>query len=185
MNVSAGLSVAELSLPICGLRLCGQVRGLAPGANVRLDLFGPYFSGSLGISIDCAGTWFTGGASAVWNGVSVRYSAVPVFPRHELSRLRGAGAPRRTRVDHARRARGRNDGEGVPRGRPARGSGLAGVTCRSSARARGARARVRRCGLGPAWRSLRERQRGLLRGPRAPRRRNPVCFPSIRLHPHG
>ena len=79
VNVSAGLSLAELSLPICGPRLCGQVRGLAPGANVRLDVFGPYLSGSLGISIDCAGTWFKGGASAVWNGVSVRCSAGPVF----------------------------------------------------------------------------------------------------------
>ena len=79
VNVSAGLSLAGLSLPICGPRLCGQVRGLAPGADVRLDLFGPYLSGNLGISIDCAGTWFTGGASAVWNGVSVRCSAGPVF----------------------------------------------------------------------------------------------------------
>ena len=79
VNVSAGLSLVALSLPICGPSLCGQVRGLAPGASVRLDLFGPYLSGSLGISIDCAGTWFTGGASAVWNGVSVRCSAGPVF----------------------------------------------------------------------------------------------------------
>ena len=70
VNVSAGLSLAGFSLPICGPRLCGQMRGLAPGASVRLDLFGPYLSGSLGISIDCAGTWFTGGVSAVWNGVS-------------------------------------------------------------------------------------------------------------------
>jgi hypothetical protein len=79
MNVSAGLSLAEFSLPICGPRLCGQMRGLAPGADVRLDLFGPYLSGSLGISIDCAGTWITGGASPVWSGVSVRCSAGPVF----------------------------------------------------------------------------------------------------------
>ena len=79
VNVSAGLSLAELSLPICGPRLCGQVRGLAPGANVRLDLFAPYLSGSLGISIDCAGTWITGGASPVWSGISVRCSAGPVF----------------------------------------------------------------------------------------------------------
>ena len=45
VNVSAGLSLAGLSLPICGPRLCGQVRGLAPGVDVRLDLFGPYLSG--------------------------------------------------------------------------------------------------------------------------------------------
>ena len=79
VNVSAGFSLAALSLPICGPRLCGQVRALAPGANVRLDIFGPYVSGSLGISIDCAGTWITGGAAPVWSGVSVRCSAGPVF----------------------------------------------------------------------------------------------------------
>ena len=79
MNVSAGLSLAELSLPICGPRLCGQMRGLAPGADVRLDLFAPSLSGSLGISIDCAGTWITGGASPVWSGISVRCFAGPVL----------------------------------------------------------------------------------------------------------
>ena len=79
VSLSAGLSLAALSLPICGPQLCGQVRGLVPGASVRLDLFGPYLSGNLGMAIDCAGTWFTGGASAVWNGVSVRCSAGPVF----------------------------------------------------------------------------------------------------------
>jgi hypothetical protein len=79
MNVSAGLSLAQVSLPICGPRLCGQIRGLAPGANVRFDLFGPYLAGSLGISMDCGATWFTGGASSVWNGVSVRCSAGPVL----------------------------------------------------------------------------------------------------------
>ncbi len=79
VNVSGGLSLAELSLPICGPRLCGQVRALAPGANVRLDIFGPYLAGSLGISIDCAGSWIVGGASPVWSGVSVRCSAGPVF----------------------------------------------------------------------------------------------------------
>jgi hypothetical protein len=79
MNVSAGLSLAEFSLPICGPRLCGQMRGLAPGADARLDLFSPYLAGSLGISIACAGTWITGGAAPVWSGVSVRCSAGPVF----------------------------------------------------------------------------------------------------------
>ena len=43
----------------------------------------------------------------------------------------------------------------MPRGRRARGSGLAGVTFPSSARGRGVRARVRRCGIGQAWLSLR------------------------------
>ena len=79
VNVSAGLSLAEFSLPICGPRWCGQMRGLAPGADVRIDVFGPYLSGGLGISIDCAGSWITGGAAAVWSGVSVRCSAGPVF----------------------------------------------------------------------------------------------------------
>ncbi len=79
VNVSAGLSLAEFSLPICGPRLCGQMRGLAPGADVRLDLFGQYLSGSLGISIDCAAAWITGSASPVWRGISARCSAGPVL----------------------------------------------------------------------------------------------------------
>jgi hypothetical protein len=62
-----------------GPRLCGQVRGVAPGAGLRLDLFGPYLSGGLGISVDCAGTWITGRAAAVWSGVSVRCSAGPIL----------------------------------------------------------------------------------------------------------
>jgi hypothetical protein len=79
VNVSAGLSLAGFSLPICGPQLCGQMRGLAPGASVRLDLFGPYLSGVLGVAIDCSGTWILGGASPVWSGVSVRCSAGPIL----------------------------------------------------------------------------------------------------------
>jgi hypothetical protein len=80
VNVSAGLSLAEYSLPICGPRLCSHhVRGIAPGASLRADVFGPYLSGGLGISVDCAGSWITGSASPVWSGVSVRCSAGPVL----------------------------------------------------------------------------------------------------------
>jgi hypothetical protein len=79
VNVSAGLSLHEYSLPICGARLCGQVRGLAPGASLRIDIFGPYLSGGLGVSVDCSGAWITGGAAPVWSGVSVRCSAGPIF----------------------------------------------------------------------------------------------------------
>jgi hypothetical protein len=79
VNVSAGLSLVALSLPICGPRLCGQVRGVVPGASVRLDVFGPYLSGALGISVDCGGAWITGRTAPVWSGVSVRCSAGPIF----------------------------------------------------------------------------------------------------------
>jgi hypothetical protein len=79
VNVSAGLSLAAYSLPICGPRLCGQTRGLAPGASVRLDLFGPYLSGGLGVSVDCALAWITGLAYPVWSGVAVRCSAGPIL----------------------------------------------------------------------------------------------------------
>jgi hypothetical protein len=79
VNVSAGLSLAAYSLPLCGPRLCGQVRGLAPGASMRLDLFGPYLSGGLGVAIDCAGIWITGNAASIWSGVSVRCSAGPLL----------------------------------------------------------------------------------------------------------
>ena len=79
VNLSAGLSLTEYSLPLCGPQLCGQVSGLAPGASVRLDIFGPYLSGSLGVSVDCAGTWITGSAALIWSGVSVRCSAGPLL----------------------------------------------------------------------------------------------------------
>ncbi len=84
VNVSAGLSLAEISLPICSPRLCGQVRGLVPGAGARLDLFGPFLSEALGISIDCGAIWIMGSASPVWSGVSLRCSAGPIvrFPFH-------------------------------------------------------------------------------------------------------
>ena len=84
-NVSAGLSLAQFSLPICGPQNCGQMRGLAPGASVRLDLFGPYLSGNLGVSIDCSGMWITGDAAPLWSGVSVRCSAGPLlrFTSHQ------------------------------------------------------------------------------------------------------
>ncbi len=78
VNVSAVLSLVAYSLPICGPRLCGQVRGVAPGAGVRLDVFGPYLSGALGASLDCAAAWITGCASPVWSGVSAHCSAGPV-----------------------------------------------------------------------------------------------------------
>jgi hypothetical protein len=79
VNASAGLSLAAFSLPVCGPRLCGQMGGLVPGASVRLDLFGPYIEGGLGISVDCALAWITGSADAVWSGVSVRCSAGPIL----------------------------------------------------------------------------------------------------------
>ena len=79
VNVSAGLSLSEYPLPLCGPQLCGQVRGFAPGVGARFDIFGPYLSGALGISVDCAGTWITGSAAPIWSGVSVRCSAGPIL----------------------------------------------------------------------------------------------------------
>jgi hypothetical protein len=79
VNASAGLSLAAFSLPVCGPRLCGQMGGLVPGASVRLDLFGPYLSGGLGVAVDCALDWIAGSADAVWSGVSVRCSAGPIL----------------------------------------------------------------------------------------------------------
>jgi len=80
VNVSAGLSLSEYSLPICGPRLCSHhLRAIAPGASLRADVFGPYLSGGLGVSADCAGSWITGRASPVWSGVSVRCSAGPIL----------------------------------------------------------------------------------------------------------
>ena len=79
VSVSAGLSLVEFSLPICGPRVCGDVLGLAPGAVARAEFFGAYLSGALGIAVDCAGAWITGSAAPVWSGVSVRCSAGPIL----------------------------------------------------------------------------------------------------------
>lgn len=79
VNLSAGLSLAAYSLPLCGPQNCGLVYGLAPGASVRLDVFGPYLSGGLGVAVDCAGTWLTGSAAPVWSGVALRCSAGPLL----------------------------------------------------------------------------------------------------------
>jgi hypothetical protein len=79
VHASAGLSLVAFSLATCGLERCGQVRGLVPGASVRLDVFGPYLSGGLGVSVDCAGAWMKGRADAVWSGVSVLCSAGPIL----------------------------------------------------------------------------------------------------------
>ena len=79
VNVSAGLSLAAISLPICGPGHCGPVRGAVPGASVRVDVFGPYLSGAVGVSLDCAGDWITGNAARVWSGLAGRCSAGPIF----------------------------------------------------------------------------------------------------------
>ena len=80
VNVSAGLSLAEFSLPICGPRACSHhLYGIAPGAGLRADVFGPYLSGALGVSVDCAGSWITGSASFIRSGVSLRCSAGPIL----------------------------------------------------------------------------------------------------------
>ena len=51
VNLSAGLSLVAFSLPICGPQHCGQMGGVVPGASIRLDVFGPYLSGALGVSL--------------------------------------------------------------------------------------------------------------------------------------
>jgi hypothetical protein len=79
VNLSAGLSLAAYSLPVCGPKLCAQVRGVAPGVDVRLDVFGPYLSGAFGVSLDCAVTLITGATSPVWRGASGHCLAGPVF----------------------------------------------------------------------------------------------------------
>lgn len=79
VNAGAGLSLVAYTLPICGPRLCGQVRGVAPGGSLRLDVFGPYLSGAVGVSVDCAVAYITGRAAPVWSGVSGRCSAGPIL----------------------------------------------------------------------------------------------------------
>jgi hypothetical protein len=80
VNVSAGLSLAEYSLPLCGARWCSQARGLAPGVDARLDLFRPeVLRGTLGLSASCGTLWIVGGASPVWSGFSTRCTLGPIL----------------------------------------------------------------------------------------------------------
>lgn len=79
VNASAGLSLSGYSLPICGPRLCGQVSGIAPGASARIDIFGPFLAGAIGVAADCSATWIAGSAAPVWSGLSVRCSAGPIL----------------------------------------------------------------------------------------------------------
>jgi hypothetical protein len=79
VNLSAGLLFSIYSLPMCGRRLCATVQGVAPGAAARIDIFGPYLAGALGISGDCSATWISGRATPVWSGFSVRCSAGPIL----------------------------------------------------------------------------------------------------------
>jgi hypothetical protein len=77
VNVSAGLALAEYSLPLCGARWCATVRSLAPGVDARLDVFLPGFlRGALGLSASCGTLWI---ASTVWSGFSTRCALGPIF----------------------------------------------------------------------------------------------------------
>jgi hypothetical protein len=79
-NVGAGLSLAEYSLPLCGARWCGQVRGFAPGVDASLDIFRPdVLHGALGLSASCGTLWIVGAASPVWGGFSTRCTLGPIF----------------------------------------------------------------------------------------------------------
>jgi hypothetical protein len=80
VNVSAGLSLAAYSLPLCGARWCGQVRGLAPGGDARLDIFRTeVLRGALGLSASCGMLWMVGVASSGWSGFSTRCTLGPIF----------------------------------------------------------------------------------------------------------
>jgi hypothetical protein len=80
VNVSAGLLLAEYSLPLCGARRCATVRGLAPGADARLDVFLPsLLRGALGIEASCGMLWIAGRAAPTWSGLSMRCALGPIF----------------------------------------------------------------------------------------------------------
>src|SRR5262245_18928965 len=77
VNVSAGLSLAEYSLPLCGPRWCATVRRLSPGADARVDVFLPsLLLGALGLSANCGALWIT---STFWSGFSMRCTLGPIF----------------------------------------------------------------------------------------------------------
>ena len=80
VNVSAGPSLAEYSLPLCGARWCSTVRGLAPGADARVDVFLPsLLRGAIGLSATCGALWIIGRASPTWSGFSTRCALGPIL----------------------------------------------------------------------------------------------------------
>jgi hypothetical protein len=80
VNVSAGLSLAEYSLPLCGAIWCSTVRGLAPGVDARLDAFLPsVLRGALGIEASCGTLWMVGVASSGWSGFTTRCTLGPIL----------------------------------------------------------------------------------------------------------
>jgi hypothetical protein len=80
VTASVGLSLAEYSLSLCGAGWCGQVRGLSPGADARLDIFREnLLRGALGLSANCGTLWIVGQASSMWSGFSTRCTLGPIL----------------------------------------------------------------------------------------------------------
>ena len=77
---SAGLSFDQYLLPLCGVRTCADVRGLAPGLDTRLDVFiHGVLRDAAGVSASCGTIWIVGQASVVWSGFATRCSLGPIF----------------------------------------------------------------------------------------------------------
>lgn len=80
INVSAGLSLAEYSLPLCRARWCSTMRGLAPGLDGRIDAFLPSLvRGALGLSANCGTLWMVGVPTSGWSGFSTWCTLGPIL----------------------------------------------------------------------------------------------------------
>ncbi len=77
--MSGGLSLSAYVMDVCGPKLCGLMKGIAPGAVARLDFFGPYLAGALGVTMEASATWVNGSANAVWGGFYGAFTAGPIL----------------------------------------------------------------------------------------------------------
>jgi hypothetical protein len=79
VELSLGGDVAAYTAVLCGLRFCGRMHGLAPGADLRADVFGPWLDGGLGISVLAHGELFVGAGAPLWSGPSIAITAGPAI----------------------------------------------------------------------------------------------------------
>jgi hypothetical protein len=75
-NFSAGPSLSLYSMPACGIRLCGRVAGVAPGAYARTNV---YVAGPLGVSVSANVDWVGGRSLVLPGGVAAMVVAGPVL----------------------------------------------------------------------------------------------------------
>jgi hypothetical protein len=75
-NFSAGPSLSLYSMTACGIKLCGPVVGVAPGAHAQTNV---YVAGPLGVSVSANVDWAFGRSLVLPGGVAAMVVAGPVL----------------------------------------------------------------------------------------------------------